>query len=128
MYIINIEEKCWFQQCIELVVGKFIFSDEEKCCFLSELIVVEGLECYLGVKFSGVKCFLLEGGDLLVIMLKEMICYVGKNGICEVVLGMVYCGCLNVLINVLGKKLEDLFDEFVGKYKEYLGIGDVKYY
>lgn len=128
MYIIFIEEKCWIQQCIELVVGKVSFILEEKKCFFSELIVVEGLECYFGVKFLGVKCFLLEGGDVLILMFKEMICYVGKSGICEVVLGMVYCGCLNVLVNVLGKKLQDLFDEFVGKYKEYFGIGDVKYY
>lgn len=82
-----------------------IFNSEEKKCFLSELIVVEGFECYFGVKFFGVKCFLLEGGDVLILMFKEMICYVGNSGICEVVFGMVYCGCLNVLVNVLGKKL-----------------------
>lgn len=86
-------------------MGIFVFSKEEKCIFFEELIVVEGLECYFGVKFFGVKCFFFEGGDVLVLMIKEMICYVGVSGMCEVVIGMVYCGCLNMLVNVLGKKL-----------------------
>lgn len=61
-------------------------------------------------------------------MLKEMIRHAGKNGTREVVLGMAHRGRLNVLINVLGKKPEDLFDEFAGKHKEHLGTGDVKYH
>ncbi len=61
-------------------------------------------------------------------MLKEMIRYAGINGTREVVLGMAHRGRLNVLINVLGKKPQDLFDEFAGKHKEHLGTGDVKYH
>ncbi|KYP97611.1 2-oxoglutarate dehydrogenase, partial [Sodalis-like endosymbiont of Proechinophthirus fluctus] len=61
-------------------------------------------------------------------MLKEMVCYAGKNGTREVVLGMAHRGRLNVLVNVLGKKPQDLFDEFSGKHKEHLGTGDVKYH
>lgn len=57
-----------------------------------------------------------------------MIRHAGKNGTREVVLGMAHRGRLNVLINVLGKKPEDLFDEFAGKHKEHLGTGDVKYH
>ena len=33
-----------------------------------------------------------------------------------------------MLVNVLGKKPQDLFDEFAGKHKEHLGTGDVKYH
>ncbi len=61
-------------------------------------------------------------------MLKEMVRHAGKNGTREVVLGMAHRGRLNVLINVLGKKPADLFDEFAGKHKEHLGTGDVKYH
>ena len=128
MHITNTEEKRWIQQRIESVVGKPTFSDEEKRRFLSELTAAEGLERYLGAKFPGAKRFSLEGGDSLVTMLKEMIRHAGKNGTREVVLGMAHRGRLNVLINVWGKKPEDLFDEFAGKHKEHLGTGDVKYH
>ena len=61
-------------------------------------------------------------------MLKEMIRHAGKSGTREVVLGMAHRGRLNVLINVLGKQSQELFDEFSGKHKEHLGTGDVKYH
>lgn len=128
MHITNTEEKRWIQQRIESVAGKSTFSAEEKKRFLSELTAAEGLERYLGAKFPGAKRFSLEGGDALVPMLKEMIHHAGKSGTREVVLGMAHRGRLNVLINVLGKKPQELFDEFAGKHKEHLGTGDVKYH
>jgi 2-oxoglutarate dehydrogenase E1 component len=128
MHITNTEEKRWIQQHIESVVGQPSFSPEEKKRFLSELTAAEGIERYLGAKFPGAKRFSLEGGDALIPMLKEMVRYAGKNGTREVVLGMAHRGRLNVLINVLGKQPQDLFDEFAGKHKEHLGTGDVKYH
>lgn len=128
MHITNTEEKRWIQQRIESVAGQASFSDAEKKGFLKQLTAAEGLERYLGAKFPGAKRFSLEGGDALVPMLNEMIRHAGNNGIREVVLGMAHRGRLNVLINVLGKKPQDLFDEFSGKHKEHLGTGDVKYH
>lgn len=128
MHITNTEEKRWIQQRVESVVGRANFTNEEKKTFLKELTAAEGLERYLGAKFPGAKRFSLEGGDALVPMLKDMIRHAGKNGTREVVLGMAHRGRLNVLINVLGKKPQDLFDEFSGKHKEHLGTGDVKYH
>ncbi|AUH01549.1 2-oxoglutarate dehydrogenase E1 component [Prodigiosinella confusarubida] len=128
MHITNTEEKRWIQQRIESVVGQPNFSVEERKRFLKELTAAEGLERYLGAKFPGAKRFSLEGGDALIPMLKEMIRHAGKNGTREVVLGMAHRGRLNVLINVLGKQPQELFDEFSGKHKEHLGTGDVKYH
>lgn len=128
MHITNTEEKRWIQQHIESVVGQPSFSLDEKRRFLSELTAAEGIERYLGAKFPGAKRFSLEGGDALIPMLKEMVRYAGINGTREVVLGMAHRGRLNVLINVLGKQPQDLFDEFAGKHKEHLGTGDVKYH
>ena len=128
MHITNTEEKRWIQQRIESVVGQPSFSVDERKRFLKELTAAEGLERYLGAKFPGAKRFSLEGGDALIPMLKEIVRHAGKNGTREVVLGMAHRGRLNVLVNVLGKKPQDLFDEFIGKHKEHLGTGDVKYH
>ena len=128
MHITNTDEKRWIQQRLESVMGQASFSVEEKKGFLKQLTAAEGLERYLGAKFPGAKRFSLEGGDALIPMLNEMIHHAGKNGTREVVLGMAHRGRLNVLINVLGKKTQDLFDEFAGKHKEHLGTGDVKYH
>ncbi|GFN45682.1 2-oxoglutarate dehydrogenase E1 component [Candidatus Regiella insecticola] len=128
MHITNTEEKRWIQQHIESVVGKPLFNDDEKRRFLDELTAAEGLERYLGTKFPGAKRFSLEGGDSLIVLLKEMIRHAGKNETSEVVLGMAHRGRLNVLVNILGKLPQDLFDEFAGKHKKNLGTGDVKYH
>lgn len=128
MHITSTEEKRWIQHRIESTLGKGQFSAEEKKRLLGELTAAEGLERYLGAKFPGAKRFSLEGGDALIPMLKELIRHAGKNGVREVVLGMAHRGRLNVLVNVLGKKPQDLFDEFAGKHKDHLGTGDVKYH
>ncbi|KER03547.1 2-oxoglutarate dehydrogenase E1 component [Photorhabdus temperata] len=128
MHITNTEEKRWIQQRLESVTVSSQFSAEEKQRFLAELTAAEGLERYLGAKFPGAKRFSLEGGDALVPMLKDLIRHAGKHDTREVVMGMAHRGRLNVLVNILGKKPADLFDEFAGKHKEHLGTGDVKYH
>ncbi len=128
MHITNTEEKRWIQQRLESVTGQPQFSIDEKITFLEELTAAEGLERYIGAKFPGAKRFSLEGGDALIPMMKELIRHAGINGIKETVIGMAHRGRLNMLVNVLGKKPAELFDEFAGKYNEYCGTGDVKYH
>lgn len=128
MHITSTQEKSWIQQRIESVAGRDQFSAEEKRRFLADLTAAEGLERYLGAKFPGAKRFSLEGGDALIPLLKEIVHHAGKSGTRDIVLGMAHRGRLNVLVNVLGKKSQDLFDEFAGKHKENLGTGDVKYH
>ena len=62
----------------------------------------------------------------MVPMTKELIRHAGIKRACvEVVIGMAHRGRLNMLVNVLGKKPQDLFDEFAGKHDETWGTGDV---
>ena len=128
MHIVSTEEKRWIQQRLEGVRGKPSFDKEQQTGILRELTAADGLEKYLGSKFPGAKRFSLEGGDSLVPLLKSLIRRSGEQGTQEVVIGMAHRGRLNVLVNVLGKKPQDLFDEFAGKHAANKGSGDVKYH
>lgn len=128
MHITDTEQKRWLQQRIESVEARPLIEREEKIKILKGLIAADGMEKYLGAKFTGAKRFSLEGGDALVPMLKSLITEAGANGAKEVVLGMAHRGRLNVLVNVLGKNPSVLFDEFAGKHDDTLGAGDVKYH
>ncbi|NCT57610.1 MAG: 2-oxoglutarate dehydrogenase E1 component [Legionella sp.] len=128
MHIANAEEVTWIQQQMESGRGRRALTSERKKTLLDELIAADGLERYLGTRFVGQKRFSLEGGDALVPMMKEIIREAGQNEVREVIVGMAHRGRLNVLINVLGKKPEVLFQEFEGKYSHGERTGDVKYH
>lgn len=127
MHISDSKETKWIQQRVESVFSSPSFSADEKKNILKHLTAAEGLEKYLGSKYVGQKRFSLEGGDSLVPMLAEMTQRAGAQDIKEVVIGMAHRGRLNVLVNILGKSPEELFDEFEGK-KQTEFSGDVKYH
>ena len=128
MHITDTEEKRWIQQRLESVQSHPAFSNEQKVRLLEGLNSAEGLERYIGSKFPGAKRFSLEGGGALIPMLREILYKAGGAGTKEVVLGMAHRGRLNVLVNLLGKKPSELFDEFAGKHDQSSGSGDVKYH
>lgn len=128
MHVETSEERQWIQEEIEKNQGKIFTSKEKSIKVLKELTAAEDLEKFIAVKFPGAKRFSLEGGDTLIPLLKEIIDIAAQDGITETILGMAHRGRLNVLINVLGKKSQALFDEFTGKSNDKLGSGDVKYH
>ena len=128
MHITDTDEKRWIQHRLEAIQSKPSFSADVKKRILKGLVAADGLEKYLGAKFPGAKRFSLEGGDSLVPMIKEIIHRAGEQGQKEVVIGMAHRGRLNVLVNVLGKKSGELFEEFGGKVDPNLTAGDVKYH
>ncbi len=128
MHITDTDEKRWIQQRLEPTLGKANYDKDVKTRILEGLNSAEGMEKYLGAKFPGAKRFSLEGGDSLVPMLREIIYRAGEASTKEVVIGMAHRGRLNVLVNVLGKKPSELFDEFAGKHDHIAGSGDVKYH
>lgn len=127
MHVSNIEQRRWLQTKLESLRNKPLFTQEEKVTFLKELTAADGLERYLGAKFPGAKRFSLEGSDAFIPMMKEIIRYSAKQGVTDVVMGMAHRGRLNMLVNVLGKKPVELFDEFAGKHSDER-TGDVKYH
>lgn len=127
MHIVNTVEQRWFQQRLESVRAHPKYGEEVKLHLLERLTAAEGLEKYLGSRYPGVKRFGLEGGESLIPLMDELIQRSGTYGAKEIVIGMAHRGRLNTLINTLGKKTSDLFDEFDGK-ASYQSHGDVKYH
>ena len=101
----------------------------------SRLTEVEGFEHYLRRAFLGQKQFSIEGLDVMVPMLDEVIELAAEEGAHEVVLGMAHRGRLNVLAHVLGRPYESILREFEGERTLEAvasdpegGTGDVKYH
>jgi len=63
-------------------------------------------------------------------LLDEAVRSAARRRIDEIVIGMAHRGRLNVLVNILGKSPQELFDEFEGRYQldELTMSGDVKYH
>jgi 2-oxoglutarate dehydrogenase E1 component len=127
MHLSALQEITWLQNKMESVRGRATFDVAKKKEILKDLIAADGLERYLGTRYVGQKRFSLEGGDALIPMMKEIIDCAGKNQVKELIIGMAHRGRLNVLVNVLGKEPNQLFQEFEGKVK-LERTGDVKYH
>jgi len=123
-------ERLWLRKRFEQGMAGDTVSDEERFWILEQLTAAEGIERYLHTRYVGQKRFSLEGGESLIPLLDDLIQQGGGSGIREIVIGMAHRGRINVLVNILGKSPEELFEEFEGKYdpEELKGSGDVKYH
>lgn len=128
MHMTSQLEKRWIQERLESADARPKWTADEKKQALEELTAAEGLERYLGAKFPGAKRFSLEGGDMLIPMVKSIIRQAGVTGHKEIVIGMAHRGRLTMLVNVLGKRPKELFDQFAGHHGDAWGTGDVKYH
>ena len=126
-HIVNTDEKLWIRQRVESVRSHPKHTPATRRHIFERLIAAEGLEKYLASRFSGAKRFGLEGGEVLIPMLDNIIQRSGSNKAKEIVIGMAHRGRLNVLINIFGKNPVDLFEEFEGK-QPLNTSGDVKYH
>ncbi|OAB39208.1 2-oxoglutarate dehydrogenase E1 component [Paenibacillus macquariensis subsp. defensor] len=113
---------------------------EERTTLLERLHQVEQFEEFLHRTFVGQKRFSIEGNDVLVPMLDEMLRQMIGSGAKHILMGMAHRGRLNVLAHVLGKPYQNIFSEFHNSPNKKLipsegstGInygwtGDVKYH
>ena len=128
MHTTDQSEKRWWQERLEAMRSKPVFTPEKKKHILERLTASEGLERYLHTKYVGQKRFSLEGSESFIASMDELVQRAGENGVQEIVIGMAHRGRLNVLVNILGKMPKDLFAEFEHKAPEDLPSGDVKYH
>ncbi len=128
MDIMQLEEVSFIQNRIEQEWAHFKLDKESKLRILDRLIVADGLEKYLGLKYVGQKRFSLEGGDTLIPLLDTVINRSAGSGLKDLVIGMAHRGRLNVLVNILGKAPEKIFAHFEDLHVDEESSGDVKYH
>src|SRR6266704_3115190 len=125
-----------YKEVFEETQGPVVQKASRK--LLQRLTQVEVFERFLHQAFPGQKRFSLEGTDVLVPMLDEIINAAVESGTREVIIGMAHRGRLNVLAHVLGKSYAAILSEF-GRAKHEEGVpltdtfgfgwtGDVKYH
>ena len=128
-------QRTWLRQVIESGAFEATPVPEEQRRLLIRLLRVELFEQYIRRTFLGEKQFSIEGIDMMILMLDEVIAIAAEQGVQEAVLGMAHRGRLNVLAHVLRRPYASILAEFEGRpaleIEEQLpesGTGDVKYH
>src|SRR4051812_13423352 len=134
-HIASHRQRTWLREKIE--GGEFrqpLTSDEQKT-LLKRLVEVDAFERFMHKAYLGQKQFSIEGLDMTVPMLDELIQLAAADGAREVVMGMSHRGRLNVLAHNLGRPYDTIFAEFEGASTLKAvttipqgGTGDVKYH
>ena len=128
-YIMNSNERRWFQKKFESKIESYSFSKDEKLHIYERLNSAEGLAKYLAAKYPGMKRFGIDGSEALVPLVDAVIQNCGSLGANQICFGMAHRGRLNLLVNVLGKFPADLFSAFDESGElEGANTGDVKYH
>jgi 2-oxoglutarate dehydrogenase E1 component len=124
------EQKRWLQQRMEPGANNWPLRQETRLRILRHVIAAEEFEHFLHSRFVGQKRFALEGGETALAILEEILERAAASGVHEVVMGMAHRGRLNILANVVGKDLKQIFSEFEGEIDptSTQGSGDVKYH
>jgi 2-oxoglutarate decarboxylase len=134
-HIASHRQRVWLREHIES--GKFRqeLTNDERRTLLKRLIEVDALERFMHKAYLGQHQFSIEGLDMTVPMLDELIQLSAAHGGQEVVVGMAHRGRLNVLAHNLGRAYDTIFAEFEGASTLEAvttipqgGTGDVKYH
>ncbi len=137
-HLTNPQERSWLRDAAESHRFRQDFDPDgdNALRLLKRLIKVEIFEQFLHKAFVGKKRFSIEGLDMMVPVIDEIIGRSIELNVRSVLLGMAHRGRLNVLAHVLNKPYADILREFQDPVSDtkisasgYLGkIGDVKYH
>jgi len=129
MHLQRTEERQWLQDHMEPAAARRGMAPEAERQLLRRLTHAEEFEHLLHARFVGHKRFSLEGAEAMIAVLDEFLERADDNGAQEAVLGMSHRGRLNVLVNVLGLSMSEMFSKFEDADPESVeGSGDVKYH
>ena len=128
------EEREWLRHAAEACIFRPPARAIDEAALLDRITQVETFERFLHRSFPGKTRFSIEGLDLMVPILDELVGDSADAGVRHVLLGMAHRGRLNVLAHVLEKGYEQILAEFKESpgdqpFREDLGwTGDVKYH
>jgi len=126
------EERRWLRHVIENGTYRPPLDPIDDKGLLDRLTIVEGFERFLHRTFPGKTRFSIEGLDMLVPVLDEVIADAARAGTCTVLIGMAHRGRLNVLAHILNKPYAQILAEFKDPVRSaaHSGsfVGDVKYH
>lgn len=132
------DERGWLRDAVGLRLYHRMPAPEQARQLLKRLTQVESLERYLHQTFTGQKRFSIEGTDILVPMLDEILSGAIDSETTEIIIGMAHRGRLNVLAHVLDKPYTAILSEFSHPQRDedvppadsagYGWTGDVKYH
>eukprot|EP00331_Platyophrya_macrostoma_P010731 CAMPEP_0176425008 /NCGR_PEP_ID=MMETSP0127-20121128/11159_1 /TAXON_ID=938130 /ORGANISM="Platyophrya macrostoma, Strain WH" /LENGTH=997 /DNA_ID=CAMNT_0017806139 /DNA_START=114 /DNA_END=3107 /DNA_ORIENTATION=- len=124
----HLELRQWFRK--EIVAAAEPLHPADRKAIYDDIVKACGFEAFLHRKYATHKRFGLDGAESLIPAMNAVIEESAKGGVEAVTLGMPHRGRLNVLVNVCGKSVVNIFNEFEGKTHttEVAGTGDVKYH
>ncbi len=134
-HIASHRQRVWLRERIESGTFRHELTNDERRRLLRRLVKVDALERFMHKAYLGQHQFSIEGLDMTVPMLDELIQLSAAHGGQEVVVGMAHRGRLNVLAHNLGRAYDTIFAEFEGAATLEVvttipqgGTGDVKYH
>jgi 2-oxoglutarate decarboxylase len=134
-HIASHRQRVWLREHIESGAFRGTLTNDESRWLLRRLVKVDALERFMHKAYLGQHQFSIEGLDMTVPMVDELIKLSAANGGKEVVVGMAHRGRLNVLAHNLGRAYDTIFAEFEGASTLEAvttipqgGTGDVKYH
>ena len=130
LHVQDREQRRWLTERMEPTSNRPELTADDRRRVLDDLVLAEGFEQFLQIRYPTAKRFSLEGGDALIPLLDMLVEEAGALGVETMVVGMPHRGRLNVLANILLKPYEMILAEFEGTLlaKQALGDGDVKYH
>jgi len=133
-HVRNPEERAWLRQAAESGTYRAESDPIDPVGLLKRLTEVEAFERFLHRTFPGKTRFSLEGLDMMIPVLDEVVGSAAEVHILNILIGMAHRGRLNVLTHILNKPYKQILAEFkdpvpASKIRNDLGwTGDVKYH
>ncbi|VDD86985.1 unnamed protein product [Enterobius vermicularis] len=127
MHLTNYDQLEWIRRKFEAPRASELSKDQKKTLF-KRLIRSTKFEEFLAKKWPSEKRFGLDGCEVLIPAVKQIIDVSSAAGVDSIVIGMPHRGRLNILANVCRQPLSTILSQFSTLEPADEGSGDVKYH